>query len=190
MNISANGMNVAFGKTPVMSCKVKRQQDNKPVDATLYRLDSGSLADLHDIEMSKTAKVLTHHYAESTYRNKHNDFYILQNDKTDEVICAAETSHHFRTKKDRFEGTSTVIEEFRANDKYANAAEPVLAHIVNQAGKQFDKSVVSALNTEEMPSLKHAKFSQTKNYDYLLPEKRFDNFTDRAEKKFSIEYLV
>lgn len=190
MNISANGMNVAFGKTPVMTCKVKRQQDNKPVDATLYRLESGSLVDLRDIEMSKTAKVLSQHYSESTYRNKHNDFYILQNDKTDEVICAAETSHHFRTTNDRFEGTSTVIDEFRANDKYANAAEPVIAHIVNKAGQQFDKSVVSALNQEEMPTLKHAKFSKTKNGDYLLPEKRFGNFADRAEKKFSIEYLV
>ena len=190
MNISANSMNVAFGKTPIMSCKVKRQEGNKPVDATLYRLDSGSLADYDDVCRSKTAKVLLPHYAQSTQRNKNNDFYLLQDDQTQEVICAAETSHHFRTTKDRFEGTSTVIDEFKTNKNYANAAEPVIAHIVNKAGQQFDKSVVSALHEEEMPTLKHAKFSKTKNGDYLMPEKRFDNFADRAEKKFSIEYFV
>ena len=43
---------------------------------------------------------------------------------------------------------------------------------------------------QEAPSFKNASFSKSKYENWILPEKRYVNLIDRAEKRAGIEYLV
>ena len=85
---------------------------------------------------------------------------------------------------------STLIEEMNVNPNYVNGAEPLLAYIVKAAGERFDSTVYAAFNQDKIPSLKRAKFTQTKLGEFFIPEKRYSTLIEQAEKRSNIEYFI
>lgn len=200
MNISKLNNCYSFGKKALLTCEIKQGPTKNKVQATLYKMDPHNLSDIDDVRYSKQTMCIQSDFSKAIeQRIPNKDFYILRNDKTKEVISCAQTSHHYRTDQISrgfntitFEnpGLSTLIEEMNVNPNYVNGAEPLLAYIVKAAGERFDSTVYTAFDQDVVPSLKRAKFSQTKLGEFFIPEKRYSILMDQAEKHSQIEYLV
>ena len=200
MNISRLNNCYSFGKKALLTCEIKQEPNKNKVQATLYKMDPHNLSDIEDVRYSKQTRCIHFDFQRaSEQRVPNKDFYILRNDKTKEVISCAQTSHHYRPDQITrgfntitFEnpGLSTLIEEMNVNPNYVNGAEPLLAYIVKVAGERFDSTVYSAFDQEVVPSLKRAKFTQTKLGEFFIPEKRYSILMDQAEKHSQIEYLI
>ncbi len=200
MNISRLNNCYSFGKKALLTCEIKQEPNKNKVQATLYKMDPHNLSDIEDVRYSKQTRCIHFDFQRaSEQRIPNKDFYILRNDKTKEVISCAQTSHHYRPDQITrgfntitFEnpGLSTLIEEMNVNPNYVNGAEPLLAYIVKVAGERFDSTVYSAFDQEVVPSLKRAKFTQTKLGEFFIPEKRYSILMDQAEKHSQIEYLI
>ena len=200
MNISKLNNSCSFGKSALLTCEIKQEPNKSKVQATLYKMDPHNSSDIDDIMYSKYTGPIRSDFIDSCYKHRtFQDFYVLQNDKTKEVISCAQTSHHYRPEQVSrgfntitFEnpGLSTLIEEINVNPNYVNGAEPLLAYIVKVAGERFDSTVYTAFDQDTVPSLKRAKFSQTKLGEFFIPEKRYSVLIDQAEKHSQIKYLV
>ena len=191
MKISRAGNSASFGKTAVLSCMLKQQPGKDKVSATLYKMDPHKLSDIDDVRYSKNTRCIRNDFFKAVEeRHPNREFYLLQNDKTKEVICCAQTSHHFRSLDAQNPGLSTLIDEIGVNYNYVNGAEPMLAYIVKRAGERFDSTVYTAFTQDELPSLKRAKFSKTNLGEFYIPEKRYNTLIDQAERRSQIEYLV
>lgn len=200
MNISKLNNCNSFGKKALLTCEIKQELNKNKVQATLYKMDPHNLSDIDDVMYSKQTRCILPDFItsiEKLYPNK--DFYLLQNDKTKEVISCAQTSHHYRPiqisngfESTTFEnpGSNTLIEEMNVNQNYVNAAEPLLAYIVKSAGERFDSTVYTSFNQDFVPALKRAKFSQTKLGEFYIPEKRYATLINQAEEHSQIEYLA
>ncbi len=200
MNISKLNNCNSFGKKALLTCEIKQELNKNKVQATLYKMDPHNLSDIDDVMYSKQTRCILPDFItsiEKLYPNK--DFYLLQNDKTKEVISCAQTSHHYRPiqisngfESITFEnpGSNTLIEEMNVNQNYVNAAEPLLAYIVKSAGERFDSTVYTSFNQDFVPALKRAKFSQTKLGEFYIPEKRYATLINQAEEHSQIEYLA
>lgn len=181
---------ISFGKTPVMTCTVKGANKKDIVNATLYQMDPHNNNDQRDVRFSKN----THCIKQSFERDCGHfqpiyEYYLLTNDKTQEVIACAQTSRHYRTGNARYNGCSTLIDEMSQNRNYINGAEPVLAYIVHNAEERYDKTVTTAFDKDEIPCLKNSKFTQLKTGDWCIPEKRYQLLIDQAEKRENINFV-
>lgn len=200
MNISRLNNCYSFGKKALLTCEIKQEPNKNKVQATLYKMDPHNLSDIEDVRYSKQTRCIHFDFQRaSEQRIPNKDFYILRNDKTKEVISCAQTSHHYRPDQISrglntitFEnpGLSTLIEEMNVNPNYVNGAEPLLAYIVKAAGERFDSTVYAAFNQDKIPSLKRAKFTQTKLGEFFIPEKRYSTLIEQAEKRSNIEYFI
>ena len=200
MNISKLNNCYSFGKKALLTCEIKQEPNKNKVQATLYKMDPHNLSDIDDVRYSKQTMCIQSDFSKAIeQRIPNKDFYILRNDKTKEVISCAQTSHHYRPDQISrgfntitFEnpGLSTLIEEMNVNSNYVNGAEPLLAYIVKAAGERFDSTVYTAFDQDVVPSLKRAKFTQTKLGEFFIPEKRYSILMDQAERRSQIEYLV
>ena len=191
MKIAKINSNQNFGKTALLSCQIKQEENKEKVNATLYKMDPHNPKDINDVKYSKQTRCIYRDFvAALEQRQQNREFYLLQNDKTGEVISCAQTSHHYRPANAQNEGFSTLIEEMNENKKYINASEPLLAYIAKHAAERYDSTVYTAFTTDEIPSLKRAKFTQTKLGEFFIPEKRYYVLIDQAEKHSQIEFLV
>ena len=200
MNISKLNNCNSFGKKALLTREIKQEPKKNKIQATLYKMDPHNISDIDDVMYSKQTRCILPDFItsiEKLYPNK--DFYLLQNDKTKEVISCAQTSHHYRPiqisngfESITFEnpGSNTLIEEMNVNQNYVNAAEPLLAYIVKSAGERFDSTVYTSFNQDFVPALKRAKFSQTKLGEFYIPEKRYATLINQAEEHSQIEYLA
>ncbi len=186
MKISA----VSFGRTPIMKCTIKKTENRGKVEATLYKMDAKDKNDLQDVEYSKVGRCMYDDMAKEFDSPSYSrEFYMLQNDKTKEVISCAQTSHRFRTS-DKNPGLSTLIEEIGVSKNYVNGAEPLLAYIAYNAFNRFDDTVYTAFRPEEIPvDMKRAKFSQTKLGEWYIPQKRYHVLIDSAQRHSQMEFL-
>lgn len=154
-------------------------------------MDPNNEEDRKDIFRSKnTINIKKDFHKAYTENNNSRDFYILQNDKTGEVISCAETTHRYRTEPGANYGLYTLIEEMDENSKYINAAEPTLAYIVKRAQDRFDLSVYTAFGEDKIPSLKREKFTENNLGEFYIPHKRFNSMIDKAEEHSQIEYTA
>lgn len=182
--------NISFGKTPILTCQFKQKDTNKKVDATLYKMDPHNPSDIKDVEYSKKARCMIFDMKKDQGRfYPAREYYIIQENKTGEVISCAQTSHHYRLNNAYCPGTSTTIEELADNEKYVNSTEPMLAFLAQNAFERYDKSVVVGTYTDDESQFKRARFSKSKNGDWILPEKRFTNLVDTAVKRNNIEFI-
>ena len=182
---------ISFGKTAVMTCTVKSADKKTSVDATLYQMDPTKREDYRDVMYSKHTTCIKPDFSKDTgHRQGMYEYYLLQNDKTKEVIACAQTSRHYRTGKSAYNGVSTLINEMNQNRNYINGAEPVLAYLAYNAGERFDKCVTTAFGRDEIPCLKNSKFTQLKTGDWCIPEKRYHILIDQAEKRENVNFLV
>ncbi len=191
MNIQKINSFQSFGKTAMLKCSIKNSETENKQSATMYKMDPLNYEDAKDVLYSRhTTPIKKDFLIAQTTREPHNEFFLLKDNETGEVISCAQTSHHYRTDPAKHPGLSTLIEEFSENPKYINAAEPLLAGITKRAQNRFDETVYTAFNLETLPSLKQAKFSKTKLGEFYIPQRRFDTLINQAEKRSQIEYLI
>ncbi len=182
---------ISFGKTPVMTCSVKTADKKNKIDATLYKMNPQDREDQRDVRFSKhTNSIKSDFERESGNYYPSYDYFLLTNNKTKEVIACAQTSRHYRTGNARYNGCSTLINEMYENKNYVNGAEPVLAYIAHRAEERFDTCVTTAFDRDEIPGLKHCKFTQLKTGDWCIPEKRYPLLIDQAEVRENISFIV
>lgn len=182
---------ISFGKSAVMTCTVKSADKTTKVNATLYQMNPLEREDYRDVMYSKHTTCIKSDFQRDTgHRQGMYEYYLLQNDKTGEVIACAQTSRRYRTGNAKYNGVSTLIEEMSQNRHYINGAEPVLAYLVHKAGEQFDNCVTTAFDKDEIPCLKNSKFTQLKTGDWCIPEKRYQLLIDQAEKRENVNFLV
>lgn len=191
MNIKQINFSQTFGKTPVMRCEMKKTGTKDKAQSTLYKLNPQLNSDLEEVMYSKRARCMyTDMRKDSQTKNPYREYYILKDDKTDEVISCAETSHHYRAENVPHPGLSTLIDEMESNGKYVSSQEPLLAYLAYSAMNRFDDSVCVGFYNEDYSRFKRARFSETKNGDWILPDKRYINLIDNAAKRYNIEFLV
>ena len=181
----------SFGKIPVMTCEIKQKDINQKKKSTLWKMDPKNFQDETEIRYSKHAKSIYSDFSDDRTRiQPYHEYFLLFYNKTNEVIAAAMTSHHYRTGNIKFPGYTTLVEELESNKKYLNPSEAVMAYIVSKAFNRFDDSVSTAFYTDEPSSLKNIMFSQTDNGDWIMPKKRYTDFIDRAQKRYSIDFVI
>lgn len=191
MKIQKCGYALSFGKEAVMTCEVKRRDTNKRTPATLYKMNPKLYADRQEVNFSKHARCISQYFTKEISRHYPvNDYFLLKDDNSDEVISAAMSSHHYKTGDNTFNGYTTLVSEYEDNIKYVSPLEPVFAYMVKTADRRFDDTVSVGFYSESIPFFKSLKFSQIKNGDWVIPKKRYDDFLDRAEKRFNIDFLV
>ena len=187
---SVNQMH-SFGKIPVMTCEIKQKDINQKKRSTLWKMDPKNSQDETEIRYSKHAKSIYSDFSnDRTKIHPYHEYFLLKDNETNEVIAAAMTSHHYRTGNIKFPGYTTLVEELENNKKYLNPSEAVMAYIVSKAFDRFDDSVSTAFYNDEPSSLKSIMFSQTDNGDWIMPEKRYMDFIDRAQKRYRIDFIV
>lgn len=187
-----NIQSISFGKTPVMTCTVKNKEEKGKQSATLYKMDTQNYNDYKEIMYSKNARCLHRGFEEDrdSFYPIH-EYYLLKNDKTDEVISCAQTSRHYRTGEAKYSGFSTLINEMGENKKYANGAEPIVSYLVKNAGERQDESVSTAFDQDEIQtSLKRSKFTQLKTGEWVLPQKRYQALIEQAEKREDVNFIA
>lgn len=176
-----------FGKIPVMLCEMKKIHSKEKVNATLYLMDIKNKNDLKEIEYGKTSGCLrrdlkTDFYSIHPYRN----YYLLKEDSTGEIIACAETSMHYRRTDDKKAGISVMVDEFGENYNYLNPAEPMFAFLANRAIKQYSQNIIIGTSDCDEATLKKTMFTKTKNGEWYMPERRFSQLLDKAEKRYNM----
>ncbi|MBQ9245742.1 hypothetical protein IJ182_05695 [bacterium] len=201
MNISGIKSSPAFGKTAVMECRVKNSKDKVSQDATLYKLNMNNIDDIDAVRQSKNTTAIKNDFIKAhIFGDKYNDFYMLQNDKTQEVISCAEVSHRYKTGGEEPE-RSTVVTSMGENKKYINGGVPIIAYLTKIAAERDDDSLYISYNIEdssnwsdwtenEIPSLTQIKASDTGKDGMRIPSRRFLSFLDVAEKRAQINYEI
>lgn len=187
-----NIQSISFGKTPVMTCTVKSKDVKEKQSATLYKMDTQNNDDCKEIMYSKNTRCLLDGLAKDmgnyypTY-----EYYLLKNDKTEEVISCAQTSRHFRTGNSKYQGCSTLINEMSENKKYVNGAEPLFAYLAKNASERYDECISTAFDQDEIQSsLKRSKFTQLKTGDWVIPKKRYQTLIEQAEKREDVNFIA
>ena len=189
MKISHINTYQSFGKQALMTCKIKEKNSQEPKNSTLYKLNPMDEADRKDVFFSKQTYCIAKDF-ERQWKKPYfeKEFYVLQNDKTGEVISCAETMKRCRPPRFTHHGIYTMIEEANENYKYENGAEPLFAYIAKNAKKNFDLNIFTTFNKETIPNLKSYKFSETRKGEYCIPQRRFSTLIKQAEKKYEMEY--
>lgn len=179
--------NISFGKTPVMLCEMKKNNDNTRINATLYEMDIRDRNDLDEIQFSRTAKSL-YFQAEkdSKYMNPYRKYYLLKNDSSNEVISCASVSSHLRRTEGKPTGISSVIDDFEGNYRYLNPEEPLLAFLADSAIKTYKQNIIVGSSDFDENALKRNKFSKSKIGEWYIPEQRFAQIIDQAEKRYNM----
>ncbi len=178
-----------FGKTPVLTCRIKDWETKQPHNATLYKMDPNNFQDLNEILYSKNTNSIKRNFMKAHAKNiNYKDFYVMQNDRTMEVISCAQTEHRYGNFNKKNSGLYTLIEEMEENPNYINGMEPLTAGIIKNASARFDESIYTSFRAEEAPYLKRAKFSKTKEGAYYVPQKRFNAILMQAENRSQIDY--
>ena len=191
MTINSINTSVSFGKQPVMKCTIKEAETKKIMPATLYQLEVGKKSDIFDVEHSKnTMDIYNGFMKDSRLGSNYRQYYILQNDKTQEVIGCAQTSSHFSMKDDISGGHQLLVEELSENKKYLNGKEPILTYLINVARKAMKDSVVTCFDTNVVPNMKQVKPKQISTGEFVIPASRFDNALTHGEKRYNIDYEV
>lgn len=187
-----NIQSISFGKTPVMTCTVKGKGSRVKQNATLYKMDTKNDSDCKEILYSKNAKcMLAGLEKDMSSQYPVYNYYLLKNDKTQEVISCAQTSRHYRTGNAKYQGLSTQIEEMAENNKYANGAEPLFAYLAKNSGEFSDECILTAFDQDEITSsLKRSKFSQLKTGEWVLPKKRYQALIEQAEKREDVNFIA
>ncbi len=193
-----NQINAAqtFGKTPLLTCKIKDSETKKYNNATLYKMDPKNLSDIDEIIYSKNTNCIKNDfYNASSKRHQIKDFYVIKNDKTGEIMSCAQTEHRYRKnmyrkKESQTPGLYTLVEAMSENGKYINSSKPLLAYIVKKAQEQHDLNVYLPFHKDEISSQNIESISKDKFGSYFINNKDYYEVITEAEEDSEIEYLV
>ncbi len=188
MKVNLKNNNCKFGKLPILRCSLKNKTTNDKQKATLYLYDNKNPNDVGEILNSNLPYDFKRD-AKSLNVLSYSQVYGLIPDGSDEFIAAAKVSRHFSQNSDKYCGVNTVIEEYNASHDYMDSGLPLLSVVAVDAIKHGDKFILTSFKTDDNPELKKSGFSESKYGNWIMPEKRYVNLIDRAQKRHSIEYL-
>ncbi len=175
----------SFGKVPVMYCKVQKNNSENKTRATLYQLN---IFDYKDIGFAKYSKTSLR-FLQDMINDKRNDFpkeyFIMTNDRTGEVISCAETSNHLRVSGDKNTVKYLLINEYNQNGNYIRPDIPMFAFFAKKANATGNSNIAIGTSNIDEKTLKKSGFSQTKNSEWYMPQRRFFDIISLAKRKFN-----
>ena len=190
MRIQSVTNSTSFGKIPVLQCRVEEASSGNINKATLYKMEPNKPEDAREIKYSKNARCI--YYDFMVDAGKHisdRDYYLLQNNKTKEVIACAQASRHFRPDNAEFNGMTTFIEEMSENPKYVKGGLPIFAHIALNSLESNDASVSTSTYTSAIDSLAGSSFIQIDTGDWILPKDDYRSFIKQVMYDSSLDYV-
>lgn len=188
MKVNFSKNNTSFQKNALFNCIVKRKGTNEKANATLYLYKKQNPNDMEEIANSNLPIQIKSNFLNLYYANN-SRFYALKTDNSGEFVSFAQVSKHFIQDEGKYRGTISTIEEFNTNKEFIDPELPLLSQITKDAINSEDNFIITSFRTDEAPYFKSASFSKTKYDNWALPEKRYTNLIDRAEKRNQIEYL-
>ena len=188
MKVNFSKNNTSFQKNALFNCKVKRKGTNEKANATLYLYKKQNPNDMEEIANSNLPIQIKSNFL-NLYCANNSRFYALKTDNSGEFVSFAQVSKHFIQDEGKYKGTISTIEEFNTNKEFIDPELPLLSQITKDAINSEDNFIITSFRTDEAPYFKSASFSKTKYDNWTLPEKRYTNLIDRAEKRNQIEYL-
>ena len=187
MKIGSINNNFCFGKKAILSCKIKKADTKEAQSATLYQYDKNNPNDVGEILNSN----LPVYYAADFASCGHDfsKYYALKVDDSDEFASFAKVSRHYSMNGSKYDGFNTVIDQVESNPDFIDAELPLLSEIASEAYNSDDAFILTSFRADNAPYMKKSSFSETKEGNWVIPQRRFVNLIDRAEKINSIEYL-
>lgn len=185
MQITNSNYSTAFGKTPVMKCTIKNAQTKRKEPATLYQMNTNLKSDYSEVMNSKNTLCIKSDFERDfATGSDYRQYYLLKNDKTDEVAGCAETTQRMTRNLENY----TMVEEISENKKYANGIEPVLTYLVHNAKQNAQDAVVFSTDENVIPDMKKVTQQQAPTGERILSSKMFNTLLNHAEKRYNVEY--
>ena len=201
--MSIGKISLSFGKTPILQCRVTDIEKRKRHNATLYKLNPRNTLDFKDVIRSKNTTCIQRDFKEAYINGNKSfhDFYILQDEGTDEVISCAQVAHRYSPKDQINPGYYTLISAMSENKKYINGAEPIMSFVTRMAAERSDKCVKAAYNikdsslwsewrADDMHTIKNRHIADIGADGVCIPEFRYTPYIDMTERRNQIYYLV
>ena len=191
MEFSRIDSNQKFGKQALMTCEVKERGKEGTQRATLYSLDPQNASDRNDVRYSKQTFCIASDFERQQYEKfPQKEFYVVNNDKTGEVVSCAEISHHYSPMLNEKGGVYTLIEEAKLNKKYDNGEKPLLAYIARQAVDKYEEAVIGACEESALENFEGDNFTKLRTGEIVAPKENFMKIMKQADEDCSTEYLV
>ncbi|MBQ3641029.1 hypothetical protein II906_03775 [bacterium] len=191
MRINNINSNLNFGKQALMTCFVRSMDTNEKCSATLYKMNQLNADDFYDVMNSKNTIAIKRAMETDFFKRREtSDFYVLQNDKTQEIIGCAEKQNHYKPVDDVDSGMITVINELSGNFNYLNPQEPIFIYLVKNAQDSFRNAITMATGDDIMRNLRGAKFTKNRANDLVLRGRAFDSYLQQAEQRYNVEYIA
>lgn len=189
MRVQTFNNSLNFGKIPVLKCKVE-EKNGKLESATLYKMEPNNPEDAKEIKFSKNARCIYYDFMRDAGKHlSDRSYYLLQNDKSKEVIACAETARHFRPDNAEYSGNTVFIEEIAENPKYKKGGQPLLAHIALNSIDLKDSTISTSNYASAIDSLSESEFVQTKTGDWVLPQDSIITFVKQAMFDTNMKYV-
>ncbi len=201
--MSIGKISLSFGKTPILQCRVKDMAERKRHNATLYKLNPKNTSDFKDVMYSGNTTCIQKDFKKAylTDGRDYNDYYILQEDSSNEIISCAQVSHRYSARDQINPGYYTLISAMSENKKYINGAEPIMSFVTRIAAERDDKKVCAAYNikdsslwsewrADEMHTIKNKDITDAGADGVYIQNKMFTPYLDRTERRNQIYYLV
>ena len=186
----ANTYSPNFGKEAILSCNIIKRATQQRQEATLYKYDAKDYRDTVEIDsMEQIPLYVRRDFINENFYGGGSLIYVLQDNKTKDVISYAQTTRHIGFDKNKTQIAKTHIDEIEANYSYINASEPLVAGITSESSKTSDERVLFAIRKEDVPSLKSIKLSETDFGELYIPRKRYNSIMQKAQERSQIEYF-
>ena len=183
-----NSINLNFGKKLLAQCQIKDKQRQKHY-ASIYEYNPRDIEDMKEIQYSDNTDSIKWDFFKEAYLRRYmpeSKYYIMKNN--DDIVACAKTTQHF-SRKGRYQGFYTSIDEFEASDKYINSATPMIGFIANTAQNHLSQNILTAQRDDEIPNLGECKFKKQKEGFWVLRSRAFDECISRAEKRNNLEII-
>lgn len=178
-----------FGKKPILKCTLKRRDDQQKQNATLYLYDKKNPGDIDEVANLNFSPNFKRNFM-SFFSSSYSKFYALKTDDTDEIAASCQVSKHFSPAFNSYNGVNTIIEEMDIDSNFVNSGFPLLAKIVSDSYDNDENFILTSCKTDELPDLNKFGFSQSGYDNWVMPQRRYIELIDKAEKRSLIEYLA
>ena len=180
--------NINFGKKPVLECFVKTK-DNKKFDATLYKLDYKDPKDREEVRNNNFLADFRAHFLPFRKDVSGLNFYVLENNETNEIVSCAETSRRIKRYPLVEDGTYTNIESVRENKNYIDPFFSILGQIIKEGIEHYDRGIKISDFYCDRKDMKKYKFSKKEDeFEWNLPERRFQETLSKVELRNQISF--
>lgn len=192
MQISKVNGQFNFGKRLIANCQIVDKNSKEKQSASIYELNTRDVRDREFIENNDwfPSTVVGFFRDYDKYRN-YRTYNAVVNNQTGEMVGISAATNHYKCNSVNIPGATVCIDSISLkNGDGDNVEEILVAKSVNDAFRKHYKSVTASTSALDRAKLKKASFSETKNGDWVMPERRMEASIKRAQKQCAIEFLV